>query len=59
MLSVDRAGILVADATATGSVGSFDYELELLHDQSSGEKDSNQNQSTAQMELHLLLLPVH
>ena len=51
MLSVDRAGILVADATATGSVGSFDYELELLHNQSSGEKDSNQSQRWISMEM--------
>ena len=42
---------MVAGATVYGSVGSFDYELELLHDQSSGEKDSNQNQRWISMEM--------
>ena len=42
---------MVADATAIGSVGSFDYELELLHNQSSGEKDSNQSQRWISMEM--------
>ena len=49
--SVDRAGILVAGATVYGGVGSFDYELELLHNQSSGEKDSNQSQRWISMEM--------
>jgi len=48
--SVDRAGVLIAGSTVYGGVGSFDYELELLHDQSSGEKDSNQSQRWISME---------
>ena len=31
--SVDRAGIMVAGATIFGGAGAFDYELELLHNQ--------------------------
>ena len=42
---------MVAGATVYGDVGSFDYELELLHNQSSGEKDSNQSQRWISMEM--------
>ena len=49
--SVDRAGVLVSGASVFGGVGTFDYELELLHDQSTGEKESNQSQRWVSMEM--------
>ena len=48
--SVDRSGVMVAGASVYGGVGSFDYELELLHDQSAGEKDSTQSQRWVSLE---------
>ena len=51
--SVDRAGVLVAGAAIFGGAGSFDYELELLHNQTAREreKDANQSQRWVSMEL--------
>ena len=48
--TVDRAGVMVAGAGVYGGVGSFDYELELLHDQSTGDKDS-QSQRWVSLEM--------
>ena len=48
--SVDRPGVMITGAGVYGGVGTFDYELELLSDQSSAggqaaaEKDSTQSQ---------------
>ena len=49
--SVDKGGILISGASVYGGVGTFDYELELLHDQSTGEKESNQSQRWISMEM--------
>ena len=49
--TVDRPGIMVAGAGVYGGVGSFDYELELLHDQSAGDKDSTQSQRWVSLEM--------
>ena len=49
--SVDKAGILISGSSVYGGVGTFDYELELLHDQSTGEKESNQSQRWISMEM--------
>ena len=43
--TVDRAGILVAGAAVYGGAGNFEYELELLQDQSGGEQRENGQQS--------------
>ena len=48
--SVDRAGVMIAGAGVYGGVGSFDFELELLHDQSTGDKDS-QSQRWVSLEM--------
>ena len=48
--TVDRSGVMVAGAGVYGGVGSFDYKLELLHDQSAGEKDSTQGQRWVSMQ---------
>ena len=42
--------MMVAGAGVYGGVGSFDYELELLHDQSTGDKDS-QSQRWVSLEM--------
>jgi E3 ubiquitin-protein ligase MYCBP2 len=47
--SVDRAGLLISGAAVFGGLGSFDYELELLQDQSNREKDSNQRWISMEM----------
>merc|ERR1719481_480050 len=50
--SVDKAGVLISGATVYGGVGSFDYELELLHDQSAGsEKEGGQTQRWVSLEM--------
>ena len=57
--TVDRPGIMIAGAGVYGGVGTFDYELELLQDQSSSdkqfngdkEKDNSQNQRWVSLEL--------
>ena len=38
--SVDRTGLLISGAAVFGGLGSFDYELELLQDQSNRDKDA-------------------